>query len=111
MKVLVIPPEGEVEVREIDGTLESFQGIVGGYIEPIRIAPGLAAYVDEDGHAKDSQLNTRATVMAREGGALSLIACGIVGTMVVFELGDDGKERDIPTYFVVSRFGKGVAGL
>lgn len=35
MRVLVVEPERRPELREIDGSLESMQGIVGGLIQPI----------------------------------------------------------------------------
>ena len=35
MRVLVIEPEHRPEVREIDGSLEAMQSVVGGLIQPI----------------------------------------------------------------------------
>ena len=35
MRVLVVEPEHRPEVREIDGSLEAMQSIVGGLIQPI----------------------------------------------------------------------------
>lgn len=35
MRILVVKPERRPEVREIDGSLESMQGIVGGLIQSI----------------------------------------------------------------------------
>ncbi len=35
MQVLVVEPERKPEIREIDGTLASMQGIVDGLIQPI----------------------------------------------------------------------------
>ena len=35
MRVLVVEPERRPELREIDGSLESMQKIVGGLIQPI----------------------------------------------------------------------------
>lgn len=35
MRILVVEPEHRPEVQEIDGSLESMQGIVGGMIQPI----------------------------------------------------------------------------
>ena len=35
MRVLVVEPERRPEVREIDGSLESMQEIVGGLIQPV----------------------------------------------------------------------------
>lgn len=35
MRILVVEPERRPEVRDIDGSLESMQSIVGGLIQPI----------------------------------------------------------------------------
>ena len=35
MRILVVEPERRPEVREIDGSLKTMQGIVGGYIQAI----------------------------------------------------------------------------
>ena len=35
MRVLVVEPERRPEVKEIDGSLKTMQGIVGGYIQAI----------------------------------------------------------------------------
>ena len=35
MQILVVEPERRPEVREIDGSLESMQEIVGGLIRPV----------------------------------------------------------------------------
>ena len=35
MRILVVEPERRPEIREIDGSLESMQEIVGGLIQPI----------------------------------------------------------------------------
>ena len=37
MRVLVVEPEHRPEVREIDGSLESMQAIVGGLIQPVSL--------------------------------------------------------------------------
>ena len=36
IKVLICDPYKEAEIKEIDNTLETLQGIVGGYIEVVR---------------------------------------------------------------------------
>jgi hypothetical protein len=43
-----MPGEGWVQ-REIDNTLESLQGIVGGYIETLTLREGLVLIVNEEG--------------------------------------------------------------
>lgn len=51
MKIAVIPPNEKVQVREIEGTLEEMQEIVGGYIETVLFEelPGLLIVCNEEG--------------------------------------------------------------
>lgn len=56
IKVLVVEPGKTPEVREIDGSLESFQKIVGGYIERLPL-PGVDVYVNEDGRSMKLPFN------------------------------------------------------
>lgn len=49
MRVLVKEVGKDAEVREIDGSLESMQGIVGGYIEDVYIGLGVHLVCNEEG--------------------------------------------------------------
>ena len=96
IRVIVITP-GEtyetcgVEVAEIDGSLESFQGLVGGYIEsvPVNIA-GCGAYVNEEGRLQRLAANVLASHICPLAGP----AEPVVGPMVLFGEGD--PERTTP---------------
>jgi hypothetical protein len=58
IRVMVFEPGKPGEVRTIDGSLESFQGIVGGYIELLRDRKtGLSLYINEEGRLKDLPFN------------------------------------------------------
>lgn len=61
--VLVVPVEGPIHTETIGSAhaaLESFQKIVGGYIEPIDLPTGDGAFIDEEGKLKGYPLNPRA---------------------------------------------------
>lgn len=49
MRVILMPCDKRPFVTEIDGSLESMQKLVGGYIEPAHIAPGIVEIVNEEG--------------------------------------------------------------
>lgn len=57
MKVVVKEPHKPAAVRVIDGSLESMQDIVGGYIEPFHIAPNVLCVVNEEGLVRDLPFN------------------------------------------------------
>ena len=50
------PGEGP-EIREVIDTLEEYQNLVGGYIEHVRIKPGLGMIVNEEGKMHDMEPN------------------------------------------------------
>ena len=49
MKVVVKYPGCQPNIREIDGSLESLQDIVGGWIEHVGIRKGLGMIINEEG--------------------------------------------------------------
>lgn len=49
MRVLVVEPEHRPEVREIDGSLEAMQNIVGGLIQPICLDDSVALICNDEG--------------------------------------------------------------
>ncbi len=92
--VLIIPPAGEVELREVDGSLAPFQSIVGGYIEGVQLPEGAMGYVNEEGLLKGLPFNERASALVGEVGHLA-IPYGIRGALVCF--GVDGEDEvDVP---------------
>ncbi len=60
IKVLVLSPDKEPEVREIENELETVQGIVGGYVEArywSTATTGLVVILcDEDGKLKEKPI-------------------------------------------------------
>lgn len=54
---LVVRPGQEPEVATVVETLPSFQAIVGGYIEAVRLDSRTILYCNEDGIAKNLPIN------------------------------------------------------
>ena len=84
--IIIIKPNDVVEIvhTPVDMTLEFMQSIVGGLIEPVRIARGLTLIIDDEGKLKNYPVNRIATDLAR------LPYDVIVGT--VFVCRDSGEE-------------------
>ena len=83
MRILVIKPGQRPEVQEIDGTLESMQGIVGGLIQAVYpYEQPVALVADDEGKSLGLPLNRG---LRDEDGELYDIICGtffIVGAPV-----------------------------
>ena len=59
MNIIVYEPNKEPYVKEIKGSLKSMQGIVGGYIETLRVMSDCVAVCNEEGTLKGLPLNDR----------------------------------------------------
>lgn len=51
------PGEGQFEKKLVDNTLETFQSLVGGYIETVQLPEGILAIVNEEGLLLDLDFN------------------------------------------------------
>jgi hypothetical protein len=94
IKVMVIPPVGQVYTTDIAQNLPSLQKLVGGYIEAV-ILRGATLYLNEEGKILGLPLNEQATFFARTMGWLALdVLCG---TVVVCGPPDDkGENTSLP---------------
>lgn len=63
IQVKVIQPDGSASVQTIDGSLDSFQSLVGGDIEMVPTNDGGSMYIHEDGKAQGLQPNPTATAL------------------------------------------------
>lgn len=99
---LVIPPgEMTAYLRDITPDLATLQGLVGGWVEQIRLSEDAVAYLHEEGKYEGLPMNAaanRLVVLAETGLAASDY---IVGPLVVTGLfdesgGDDGQDHDVP---------------
>lgn len=61
LTVYRINADNTEEVLEVDNTLKNFQNIVGGYIEQVKLGPGLSMIVDEEGLYKGLPINQKAS--------------------------------------------------
>lgn len=57
LKILIVKPGKQPEVATIDGSLQSMQTIVGGYIEEIMIEKDIVLICNEEGRFKGLQPN------------------------------------------------------
>jgi hypothetical protein len=107
MKVTLVKPDNTVELVEIDGSLQSFQDLVGGYIQyvPIRFSldddgeplePITSAFCNEDGKLLGLPLNRLANQLCHEVFKIGLAPNDhIVGNMVFFGSVDaDGNDPE-----------------
>lgn len=69
IRTLIIKPEGQGEIREIPQEIQSFQGLVGGYIQAVPAFhnaeghPRVLIWCNEDGMNLDLPINHRATAL------------------------------------------------
>ena len=75
MRILVVEPERRPEVREIDGSLKSMQGVVGGLIQALNPfdEPGLALVCNDEGKLLNLPANRG---LRDEKGQIYDIVCG-----------------------------------
>lgn len=73
MRILVIEPERRPEVKEIDGSLESMQKIVGGLIQPIHLDDSVVLVCNDEGKLMDLPANRG---LRDEHGQMYDIVCG-----------------------------------
>lgn len=91
-KVVLIKPDRTVEERVLK--FDEMQTAVGGDVELVSLATGVAAYVNENGIALNLEPNELATLFCRRLGPNIAVADYIKGTMVV--LGAGGVRNVTP---------------
>lgn len=73
MRILVVEPEHRPEVREIDGSLEAMQNIVGGLIQPIYLDDSVALICNDEGKLMNLTANRG---LRNSDGQVYDIVCG-----------------------------------
>lgn len=73
MRILVVEPEHRPEVREIDGSLETMQNIVGGLIQPIYLDDSVALICNDEGKLMNLTANRG---LRNSDGQVYDIVCG-----------------------------------
>lgn len=105
-RVLVIEPGTRVgEIREVEESLEAFQGQVGGNIEGLNLSPTVSVYINEDGKQLRLERNVwgEAFILRalRSTGRGLLPGDFIVGPVVIFGGYDgEGENRDVPQHVI-----------
>ena len=91
IRAVIVDPDGTVRHTDIEDTLESFQTIIGGYIQPI-FGDVATIYVDEDGLLRRLPPNLPATLFAQQ--VLRRYEIQLFGTALI--LGPTAGARDTP---------------
>lgn len=98
-KALIIPVQGEPEVRDIDAnSLATLQGIVGGYLEGVTLASDAHLYCNEEGKLQGLPYNDLATRIVRT--YLPGWQDVIVGDVAVLSSDEEGGETDVPQHMI-----------
>jgi hypothetical protein len=92
IKALVVPTEGEPEVRDVDASLSGLQSFVGGHIEStVTRDERVHGYINEEGKMLGLPYNHNATTLCR-----LFPEDYIAGPAVFMGSTDDGDEADVP---------------
>lgn len=107
IKVLVVEPGSATgRIRVIDQSLESFQSLVGGYIEGLTLTEEVSAYINEEGKLRSLPVNVSGDVIIREllfrSGRHLMPGDVIVGPVVFVGAPDDeeGWDTSVPEDFL-----------
>lgn len=57
IRVVIVPPDSDAYVQEIENELQVMQDVVGGYIEMTRLTQGINIVCNEDGVAQQLPRN------------------------------------------------------
>lgn len=96
VRALIVPVEGPVEAKEIEGDLNSVKRIVGGWIEIVSGPGRWHLYCNEEGKIMGLAPNYRANDLAQALGAYLNPFDLIVGDVVFLGDGPEGQEADVP---------------
>ena len=106
----IMSPEGAVQVIPfVDNQLKTMQTAVGGYIEPIRLAPDLIMWTNEDGKMNKLPFNQAATsIFVKYCGGTDFIVGPVVFTGGIDSNGDthgisEVQIQQLKTYAEMSK--------
>lgn len=107
IKVLVVEPGSSTgTIRTVDQSLESFQSLVGGFIEGLTLTEEVSAYINEEGKLAGLPVNATGDILIREllsaSGRRLLPGDVIVGPVVFVGAPDDeeGWDASVPEEFL-----------
>lgn len=81
----------------IDVTWDVARRLIPGWLEMVKPAPNVHAYIDEDGKSKNLPINAVATALM---GSRLRPGDYIVGPMLICGSQNDGEEHDVPQVFI-----------
>lgn len=97
MKALIVTPEGERRVEDIDPGLDTLQGLVGGYIEAAPTDGSVTVYVNEEGKLTGLPYNEVGTALYYKLAPFMAGQDVLVGTIVIVgPVDDEGYDTDLP---------------
>lgn len=92
IRAVIVDPDGTVRDTEIENSLDSYQAVVGGYIEGV-FGKVAIMYVNEEGILLRLPPNPRATLFAQE--ILGRAGVVLYGTALILGT-DDGEGNETP---------------
>ena len=97
IRMLVIWPDGNCGLIHEPADLNTMQGLVGGFIEPVSPAEGSwHAWINDEGKNEGLPVNPYATNLARKLGWVGVPGDELVGPVVFVGDSPDGNDVDVP---------------
>lgn len=103
---LVIPADSAAYLCDLRADLATFQDLVGGYIQQVRVGFDALLYCNENGKHLGLPVNSAANALVRAAGPCLLRGDYLVGQVVVFGLIDpktgepSEDENDVPAHLL-----------
>ena len=99
MKTVVVYPNGETVIKNLNGYEDFRATLNGGWLEGVSVGKNFAMYIDEDGISKKLPQNQKATALAlmfiKRQNKILLINNYIRGTAIFLGIDSDGTECDL----------------
>lgn len=104
--VVIVPADEEVPItkQDLDGSLASYQAIVGGWIEAVTVNEQVTFYVNEEGKLMGLPINGRATEYLYELDDAWIGHDVIVGDAVIVGPPDEEGDTQSVTAEVIEYF-------
>lgn len=98
MRAVLVGVDGPPARVDIDGELPGLQAAVGGSIEVLGYAPGITAWINEDGKGRALPVNRAATRLCRDR-ALLQVGDWIAGPMLLTGATPAGDVAPLPDWY------------
>jgi len=94
IKVRVIKTDGTDEVREVENDLDTFQALVGGWIEAVGLDNGATVYLNEEGKIHGLPFNALAHELLHQHSGVSPHDYIVGDVFVTGGPDEEGEETD-----------------